>query len=131
MRGVRTQVANGAGVIKTAATGGVYGQASGEDGGASELTYDELSALTSEAHRRARKVAVHALGTDGIRNAVAAGVDTVEHGVFLTEDIVESMVRQGTVLRPTAAVYRRMAAGEAPDYAVAKRPRWWPPTGRA
>jgi imidazolonepropionase-like amidohydrolase len=120
VRGVRTQVANGADVIKTAATGGVYGQGEGEEVGASELTYEELSALTAEAHRRGRKVAVHALGTEGIRNAVAAGVDTVEHGVFLTEDIVESMVRQGTVLCPTAAVYRRMAAGEAPDYAVAK-----------
>jgi imidazolonepropionase-like amidohydrolase len=120
VQGVRTQVAHGADVIKTAATGGVYGQAEGEEVGASELTYDELAALTAEAHRRGRKVAVHALGTEGIRNAVAAGVDTVEHGVFLTEDIVESMVRQGTVLCPTAAVYRRMAAGEAPDYAVAK-----------
>ena len=120
VRGVRTQVANGADVIKTASTGGVYGQVEGEEIGASELTYEELAALTTEAHRRGRKVAVHALGTDGIRNAVAAGVDTVEHGVFLTEDIIESMARQGTVLCPTAAVYRRMAAGEAPDYAVAK-----------
>jgi imidazolonepropionase-like amidohydrolase len=65
-------------------------------------------------------VAVHALGTEGIRNAVAAGVDTVEHGVFLTEDIVESMARQGTVLCPTTAVYRRMADGQAPAYAVEK-----------
>lgn len=120
VRGVRTQVANGADVIKSAATGGVYGQAEGEEVGASELTYEELAALTAEAHRRGRKVAVHALGTEGIRNAVAAGVDTVEHGVFLTDDIVESMARQGTVLCPTAAVYRRIAAGDAPDYAVAK-----------
>ncbi len=120
VRGVRGQVAQGAEVIKTAATGGVYGQAEGEEVGASELSYDELDALTSEAHRRGRKVAAHALGSEGIRNAVAAGVDTVEHGVFLTEDIVEWMARQGTVLCPTVAVYRRMAAGHAPDYAVAK-----------
>lgn len=120
VRGVRTQVAMGAGVIKTAATGGVYGQGAGEEVGASELTYEELRALTTEAHRRGRKVAVHALGTEGIRNAVTAGVDTVEHGVFLTQDIVESMARQGTVLCPTAAVYRRMAGGEAPSYAVEK-----------
>lgn len=120
VKGVRTQVANGAGVIKTAATGGVYGQAEGEEVGASELTFEELAALTGEAHRRGRKVAVHALGTEGIRNAVRAGVDTVEHGVFLTEDIIEMMARQGTVLCPTAAVYRRMADGQAPDYAVKK-----------
>lgn len=120
VKGVRTQVAAGAGVIKTAATGGVYGQAEGEDVGAAELTYEELRALTGEAHRRGRKVAVHALGTEGIRDAVAAGVDTVEHGVFLTEDIVEDMVRRGTVLCPTVAVYRRIADGLAPDYATAK-----------
>lgn len=107
-------------MIKTAATGGVYGQMEGEEAGASELTYDELKALTNEAHRRGRMVAVHALGTEGIRNAVAAGVDTVEHGVFLTEDIVEWMARQGTALCPTVAVYRKMAGGAAPDYAVAK-----------
>jgi imidazolonepropionase-like amidohydrolase len=120
VRGVRTQVAKGAGVIKTAATGGVYGQAEGEEVGASELTFEELAALTTEAHRRGRKIAVHALGTEGIRNAVAAGVDTVEHGVFLTEDIIEAMAKNGTVLCPTTAVYKRMAEGEAPAYAVEK-----------
>jgi imidazolonepropionase-like amidohydrolase len=120
IHGVRTQVAAGAGVIKTAATGGAYGQSAGEEVGASELTYDELAALAHEAHRRGRKVAAHALGTDGIRNAVNAGIDTLEHGVFLTEDIVESMARQGTTLCPTAAVYQIMADGNAPAYAVAK-----------
>ncbi|MDQ3527135.1 MAG: amidohydrolase family protein [Actinomycetota bacterium] len=120
VRGVRTQVAAGAHVIKTAATGGVYGQVEGEEAGASELTYEELAALAGEAHRRGRRVAVHALGTEGIRNAVRAGVDTVEHGVFLTEDIVAAMAERGTVLCPTVAVYRRMAQGSAPGYAVRK-----------
>jgi imidazolonepropionase-like amidohydrolase len=120
VRGVRTQVAAGADVIKTAATGGAYGQSVGEEVGASELTYDELAALADEAHRRGLKVAAHALGTDGIRNAVRAGIDTIEHGVFLTEDIVASMAAQGTTLCPTAAVYQIMADGNAPEYAVAK-----------
>lgn len=120
VQGVRTQVAAGADVIKTAATGGVYGQAQGEDFGASELTYEELAALAGEAHRRGRRVAAHALGTDGIRNAVLAGIDTIEHGIFLTEDIVEAMSERGTVLCPTVAVYRRMAKGSAPAYAVRK-----------
>lgn len=120
VKGVRTQVAKGAGVIKTAATGGAYGQAEGEDVGASELSYEELAALATEAHRRGRKVAAHALGTDGIRNAVCAGIDTIEHGVFLTEDIISMMQAQGTVLCPTLAVYRKMADGMAPPYAIAK-----------
>lgn len=118
--GVRGQVAKGADVIKTAATGGVYGQAHGEQVGASELSYEELAALAYEAHRRGRRVAAHALGEDGVRNAVRAGIDTIEHGIFLAEDVIEAMARKGTVLCPTVEVYRRMAEGQAPDYAVEK-----------
>jgi imidazolonepropionase-like amidohydrolase len=123
-RAVRGQVDRGAGVIKTAATGGVYGRPEGEDVHDSELSYEELRALTAEAHRRGRRVAAHALGTEGIDNAVRAGVDTIEHGVFLTERIVEQMVASGTVLCPTLEVYRRIAEGasgsESPPYAAAK-----------
>ncbi len=120
VRGVRGQVAKGAGVIKTAATGGVYGQSHGEQVGENELTYEELAALAHEAHRRGRRVAAHALGEDGVRNAVRAGIDTIEHGIFLADDVIEEMVRRGTVLCPTVEVYRRMADGQAPGYAVRK-----------
>ncbi|WP_158228152.1 amidohydrolase family protein [Pseudonocardia sp. MH-G8] len=120
VRGVREQVYAGAGLIKTAATGGVYGRAVGEEVGASELSRDELTALATEAHRRGVKVAAHALGEEGIRNAVLAGVDVIEHGVFLTEDIVAAMRERGTVLCPTLAVYRSIAGGAAPGYAVEK-----------
>jgi len=120
VRGVREQVYAGAGLIKTAATGGVYGRAVGEEVGASELSREELTALATEAHRRGVKVAAHALGEDGIRNAVLAGVDVIEHGVFLTEDIVAAMLERGTVLCPTLAVYRTIAGGAAPGYAVEK-----------
>ncbi|HWL98242.1 MAG TPA: amidohydrolase family protein [Nocardioidaceae bacterium] len=122
-RAVRQQVSVGAGVIKTAATGGVYGRSEGEQVGQSELTFEELAAISAEAHRLGRRVAAHALGTDGIRNAVLAGIDTVEHGVFLTEDIVEHMRVQGTVLCPTLAVYRTLADGvdgTIPAYATGK-----------
>lgn len=127
VRAVRGQVLRGAGVIKTAATGGVYGRAEGEEVDDSELTFEELSALAHEAHRRGRKVAAHALGTEGIRNAVRAGVDTIEHGVFLTEDIVAEMSRRRTVLCPTTETYYRIAesatTGNAPAYAVHKAGR--------
>lgn len=126
-RAVRQQAGKGAGVIKTAATGGVYGRPEGEEVDDAELTYEELAAIAGEAHRRGRKVAAHALGTEGIRNAVRAGVDTIEHGVFLTEDIVEAMAARGTVLCPTVEVYRRIArsaeAEHAPGYAVRKAAR--------
>lgn len=120
VRGVRQQAFKGAGLIKTAATGGVYGRAEGEEVGSSELTYEELAALAGEAHRRGLKVAAHALGTEGIRNAVLAGIDIIEHGVFLTEELVAEMVERGTVLCPTLAVYRTLAAGGGPAYATAK-----------
>lgn len=120
VRGVREQVFLGAGLIKTAATGGVYGRAEGEEVGASELTAEELTALAREAHRRGVKVAAHALGTDGIRDAVEAGIDVIEHGVFLTEEVAAAMAERGTALCPTLAVYRSLAAGGGPDYATAK-----------
>ncbi|TCP54302.1 imidazolonepropionase-like amidohydrolase [Tamaricihabitans halophyticus] len=120
-RAVRQQVSIGAGVLKTAATGGVYGQSEGEEIGQSELSYAELAVLAKEAHRFGKRVAAHALGTEGIRNAVRAGVDTIEHGVFLTEEIVEAMRTQGTVLCPTLATYRALAEGpEVPAYAAEK-----------
>lgn len=131
VRNVRTQVALGAGVIKTAATGGVYGVEVGESTSAGELSHEELVALTTEAHRRGRRVAVHALGAQGIRDAVRAGVDTVEHGAFLEQDVAELMAAQGTVLSPTLTVYQRIAAGNAPDYAVVKAKEVTAAHGRA
>lgn len=120
VRGVREQVFLGAGLIKTAATGGVYGRAEGEEVGASELTAEELAALAREAHRRGVRVAAHALGTEGIRDAVLAGIDVIEHGVFLTEEIAAAMAERGTALCPTLAVYRSLAEGGGPAYATAK-----------
>jgi imidazolonepropionase-like amidohydrolase len=80
-RAVRHQVSAGAQVIKTAATGGAYRRAEGEEIGQAELTYDELAAIAAEAHRFGLRASAHALGTTGIRNAVIAGIDTIEHGV--------------------------------------------------
>ncbi len=126
VRSVRRQVSLGAGVIKVAATGGVYGRPDGEDVGQTELTLEELTAAVNEAHRFRLKVAAHALGTEGIRNAVLAGVDTVEHGNFLNEEIVELMRRHGTALCPTLAIYRTIAEGPdvgVPSYAADKAQR--------
>lgn len=126
VRSVRRQVSIGARVIKLAATGGVYGRPEGEDVGQTELTLDELTAAVCEAHRFGLKVAAHALGTEGIRNAVVAGVDTVEHGNFLTEEIVNLMRRNGTALCPTLAIYRTIANGPdsgVPSYAADKAQR--------
>jgi imidazolonepropionase-like amidohydrolase len=120
-RAVRQQVHAGARVIKSAATGGAYGRPEGEEIGQSELSYEELCAVAHEAHRFGLKAAAHALGAEGVRNAVLAGFDTIEHGVFLDEEIVQAMVERGTVLSPTVATYRKLAEGrDIPAYAREK-----------
>lgn len=121
VRNVRRQASIGAGVIKVAATGGVYGRPHGEAIGQTELTYEELAAAASEAHRFGLRVAAHALGTEGIHNAVRAGIDTIEHGTFLSEEIVKMMQQRGTALCPTLHIYRAIAGREGvPAYAQAK-----------
>jgi imidazolonepropionase-like amidohydrolase len=123
MRAVRRQVSLGAGVIKVAATGGVYGRPEGEEIGQVELTYEELAAAASEAHRFGLRVAAHALGAEGIRNAVRAGIDTIEHGNFLDEALVAEMRQRGTALCPTLLIYRTIAdgaGGRIPSYATEK-----------
>ncbi len=123
VRAVRHQAMIGAGVIKLAATGGVYGRPEGEAIGQGELSRDEMAAAVVEAHRRGLRVAAHAVGRQGIADAVAAGVDTVEHGNFLDEETVAAMARAGTALCPTLAIYRTIAQnvdGDIPAYASAK-----------
>jgi imidazolonepropionase-like amidohydrolase len=123
LHAVRRQVSRGAGVIKVAATGGVYGRPEGEEIGQCELTEEELSVAAREAHRFGLRVAAHALGSEGIANAVRAGVDTIEHGIFLSEEILAEMRQRGTALCPTLLVYRTIAenrSGTIPDYAVHK-----------
>lgn len=120
---VRRQVTLGAGVIKVSATGGVYGRPEAEEIGQSELGYDELAAAASEAHRFGLKAASHALGTQGIRDSVRAGIDMIEHGIFLDEPVVKEMKQRGTVLCPTLLIYRKIADGSGgtiPAYATAK-----------
>lgn len=120
VKATREQIYKGADLIKIAATGGVYGRAVGESAGQSELTYEEIAAITTEAHRFGLKVASHAVGTEGIANSVKAGVDTIEHGILADEETLLEMKRRGTVLVPTLFIYETIAAGNAPDYATKK-----------
>lgn len=80
-----------------------------------------MSSATSNSppcHTRPSAAAAHALSEKGVRNAVRAGIDIIEHGVFLAEDVIGDMARRGAMFCPTVEVYRRMAEGQAPDYAV-------------
>lgn len=91
---VRQNVKFGVDLIKTCTTGGVLSSGTRLD--AVQYTLEELEALVDEASAHGRKVAVHAHGTAGIRNAILAGVDSVEHASFLTDEIIELAKERGT-----------------------------------
>ncbi|PYQ68188.1 MAG: amidohydrolase [Acidobacteria bacterium] len=96
---VRLNVKYGADVIKTCASGGVLSL--GDDVAAPQLTDEELAAIVDEAHRLGRKTAAHAHGDRAARAAVDAGIDSIEHGTFLTDETLVRMKAKGTYLVPT------------------------------
>jgi len=93
---VRAQIKFGVDVIKVMATGGVLSQ--GDKPGAEQLTYEEMKMAVDEAHRTGRKVAAHAHGTQGIKDAVRAGVDSIEHGSLIDQEGIDMMKAHGTYL---------------------------------
>lgn len=122
---VRQTIKDGAEVIKVMATGGVYTE--GEKPSQSQLGVEEMATAVDEAHKRGLRVAAHAEGLDGIRNAVLAGVDTIEHGCFLDDETAALMAERGTYYVPTVSVFTQMARqGEGsgiPPY-VLEKSRW-------
>lgn len=96
---VREQLRAGAAAIKLFASGGVM--TPGVDPRSPSFTLEELRAGVEEAHKAFRVVGAHAQATEGIKNAVLAGVDSVEHGVWLDEEAIEMMAARGTCLVAT------------------------------
>jgi imidazolonepropionase-like amidohydrolase len=96
---VRYQVKYGADVIKFCASGGVLSLADEVD--TPQLTLAEMTALCDEAHRLRKKVACHSHGDQAARDAVLAGVNSIEHGSFLSSDTLRLMKERGTYLIPT------------------------------
>jgi len=93
---VRRNIKFGVDLIKTCSTGGVFSK--GTLLGAPQSTVEELKAIVDEAHMRGLKVASHAHGTQGIKNAIEAGVDTIEHASFLDDEAISMAKRNGTYL---------------------------------
>ncbi len=93
---VRAQLKHGVDVIKIHASGGVLSR--GDSPGAPQFTVEELRAAVEEAHAAGRKVAAHAHGALGIKNAVTAGVDSIEHGSLIDDEGIAMMVKHGTWL---------------------------------
>ena len=100
MKKVREVIKYGASVIKICATGGVLSFR--DDPQASQYTLEEMQTIVREAHRLGRKVAAHAHGGDGIKLAVEAGVDSIEHGSYIDEAGIQLMKARGTYLVPTS-----------------------------
>jgi imidazolonepropionase-like amidohydrolase len=126
---IRYQVKHGADVIKICATGGVLSE--GDSVGVQQYMEDELRAVVEAAHMMERRVAAHAHGTAGIKAAVRAGVNSIEHGSILDDEAIRLMVEHGTWQVPTlmaAEAVERLArsgtlTGERAGKALAVAPR--------
>ncbi len=96
---VRYRVKYGADVIKFSASGGVLSL--GDEVDTPQLTLEEMQALVDEAHRLRKRVAAHCHGDSAAKEAIIAGVDSIEHGTFLTPETLALMKEHGTYLVPT------------------------------
>ena len=108
-KAVRARYKEGADLIKITATGGVLSEA--KDGLNAQFTIEEIEAIVAAASDYGFKVAAHAHGTEGMRRAVIAGVDSIEHGTFMSEEVIELMKRYETWYVPTLS---------APEFLVGK-----------
>jgi imidazolonepropionase-like amidohydrolase len=96
------------------ATGGVMTpRVNPED---ANYTDEELRTGVNERHRLNRTCAIHAQGTVGILNAVRAGMDSIEHGIFMTQECLEAMLEKGTYLMPTLAAVNNIFLNR--DYGI-------------
>jgi imidazolonepropionase-like amidohydrolase len=119
---VREVIRAGADWIKLCTSGGVLSP--GDQPHHSALTLDEIRAAVEEAATQGRKVMAHAQANAGIKNALKAGVATIEHGIWLDGDAIEMMLDGGNALIPTLVapqwVIRHSEAGKMPAYAADK-----------
>ncbi len=121
-KAVREQMKLGADCIKLIATGGVLTK--GAVPGNAQLTQDELDAAVEEAHRHGLRVAAHAIGTQGIKNALRAGVDSVEHGHMLDDEAIALFKERGAYLVPTltapTCILEHAEGGGQPQFVIDK-----------
>jgi imidazolonepropionase-like amidohydrolase len=99
MAKVRENIKYGADVLKFMATGGVL--SAGDNPALEQYSPEEMRTIVETAHGLGRKVAAHAHGALGIRNAALAGVDSIEYGSFIDEAAIQAMKQHGTYLVPT------------------------------
>ncbi len=107
-RVVAEQVAAGAGVIKVIASGGVLTPGTSPDD--AQMTLEELAAAVDEAQRAGKRVAAHAHGAAGMKNAINAGVRSIEHATLLDDESGTLMKRYGVYMVPTLSALATTAA---------------------
>ena len=114
-RAVREQLRRGADFIKVMTTGARTVEL--EDPNPAQMTREEIATIVDEAHRMGHRVAAHAEGLDGTEIAIDAGIDTIEHGMYLNQrpDLLERMAATGQVLVPTLGCFYGIAGAAAPD----------------
>ena len=105
----REEIKAGATTIKMMATGGMM--TPNQRAGATQFTRAELAAGGDEAHKADRIATVHSEGDEGSRNAILAGVDSVDHGHAISADTLDLMLEHGTVLVPTVLTDRVIIEG--------------------
>ena len=117
-KAVRQRYKNGADVIKITATGGVLSVA--KSGHNPQFTLEEIQAITSTAKNYGMAVAAHAHGDEGMKIAIKGGVQTIEHGSFMSEETMALMIKYNCYLIPTISAGKQVAE-------KAKKPGFFPP----
>ena len=117
-KAVRQRYKEGSDVIKITATGGVLSNA--KDGAGAHFTEDEIRAVVTTAKDYGYKVAAHAHGAEGMKRAIRAGVNSIEHGTFMDDEVIQLMKQHGTWYVPTITAGKAVADS-------AKIPGYFPP----
>ena len=121
---VREVLRAGADIIKVCSTGGVLSPTDHPE--FTQFTQEELEVMVQEAaYRRGVKVMAHAQGAEGIKNAVRAGIHSIEHGIYVDDEAIELMLERGTFLVPTllaplAVLEAGEAGGNMPEWGIRK-----------
>jgi imidazolonepropionase-like amidohydrolase len=119
-KAAREQIKAGADNIKLMATGG--GMSPGP-ATVAQLTIEEMQAAVEEANKYDKTTAAHAIGTEGIKNALKAGVRTIEHGSFLDAEGIDLLLAKDAYLVPTLAAFKTIKYGKeggVPEYTIEK-----------
>jgi len=124
-KAARWNLKHGAQTIKLMATGGV--SLDGEQPTDEQLSVEELTAAVLEAHHKGKPAMAHAQGTQGIKNAILAGVDSVEHAVYLDDETIQMLLDTNTAIMPTMAAPWQMLQhkDDIPAYMYDKASALW------